>query len=148
MAVGMYYKNKKISNSGESKFNGWTGGIDYKKDELVLYNNNMYRCLLDHTSTTSFEDDLIGGNWKLIIGNESYEEEITTPSKRWIIQHDMNEPKIYKCIMIHTSTNFNNDLLNWIELDSGYYKLLKSQYEYLSTNNLLEDKIYLVLDDN
>lgn len=117
MAVGMYYKNKKISNSGESKFNGWTGGIDYKKDELVLYNNNMYRCLLDHTSTTSFEDDLIGGNWKLIIGNESYEEEITTPSKRWIIQHDMNEPKIYK-LNINIVDSNSNIIYGDIDLDN------------------------------
>lgn len=104
-------------------------------DNSILYSNGFYL----YNAVTS--------KWELITNDKKY--------NKWKSNNNYNvndiveyDNKIYKCIMTHTSTNFNNDLLNWIELDSGFYKLLKSQYEYLSSNNLLEEKIYLVLDDN
>ena len=89
MSIGLYYENKKISGSSDMKFEAWKDGVEYKTGNIIVYNEKLYRCLLDHTSSTKFEDDEKLGDWQLIVGSKSYEEEITTPSKTWNITHGL-----------------------------------------------------------
>ena len=56
--------------------------------------------------------------------------------------------KKYQCITLHTSsTVFEDDSVNWIELVETYALLTKAQHDYLIDNGLLEDKIYVKVDD-
>ena len=117
MSIGLYYENKKISGSSDMKFEAWKDGVEYKTGNIIVYNEKLYRCLLDHTSSTKFEDDEKLGCWKLIVGSKSYEEEITTPSKTWNIQHNLNEPNIYK-LNINIMDSDKNIIYGNIDLDN------------------------------
>lgn len=56
--------------------------------------------------------------------------------------------KKYQCITLHTSSSvFEDDGANWIELVETYALLTKAQHDYLVENNLIEDKIYVKVDD-
>jgi len=45
----------------------WESNVDYKVDDIVEIGSYTYRCVADHTSTTSFENDK--ANWVFFIGN-------------------------------------------------------------------------------
>ena len=61
----------------------------------------------------------------------------------------MYDGRKYQTIKNHTSgTDFDTDKDNWIELSETYILLTVAQYEYMRTNNLLEDKLYIKIDDN
>lgn len=102
---------------------------------IVIYNNNLYLCLSNHTSGTSFDTDFSSGKWKLL----SYEQ-ITQPhsvlpwysNKPYVNDGSIGENivnynnTIYFCIVNHTSsTSFTNDL------NSGYWK--KVSYDKIDT---------------
>ena len=114
MSIGLYYGNKKVSGSSDMKFEDWKDGVEYKTGNVIVYNEKLYRCLLDHTSSTKFEDDEKLGCWKLIVGNKKYEEKIITPSKTWNIQHNLN--CLHPIVQI-----FDNTTGDEMELDIQYY---------------------------
>lgn len=46
----------------------WQPATDYSMNESVTYNDNLYKCLADHTSSANFSDDMTAGSakWKAI----------------------------------------------------------------------------------
>ena len=42
----------------------WTSGEYYRQDSYTVYNNKSYVSLINHTASTSFDDDI--SNWKLL----------------------------------------------------------------------------------
>lgn len=72
------------------KLEEWVDNKAYKTDDYVVYDEKIFICLDDNTSTTDFYNDLASGYWELVVGSKSYEETIITPSKKWIIQHNLN----------------------------------------------------------
>lgn len=137
-----------ISSSSDFKLDEWKANEVYTVDDCVYKNLNIYKCIQSHTSTTDFDTDLLT-NWKLIVGGKEEYEQWETGKLYNVNDIVMKDGIIYKCIISHTSNDFDTtDIDNWIEVDTGYYKLKKTQYEYLNTNNMLEDKLYLVIDDN
>lgn len=41
----------------------WASGSSYVTNQLVIFNNAIYRCLVSHISSVSFSSDYSGGNW-------------------------------------------------------------------------------------
>lgn len=89
--------------------NNWQANKKYKVNYPVLHENKLYRCIEEHTSTTTFDStkfDLVGGsgsgisNWA---SNTSY-------SVGYLVIYDNN---IYQCNTNHTSTTFTADASKW-----------------------------------
>lgn len=47
----------KITNTQKPTIEAWTSNTDYSVDEVVIYNNKIYKCNKAHTSTTDFGAD-------------------------------------------------------------------------------------------
>lgn len=48
---------KKITNTQKPTINSWSSNTEYEKNEIILYNNKIYKCNKSHTSTTNFDSD-------------------------------------------------------------------------------------------
>lgn len=58
--VSIYTANKdwqKITNTQKPTIEAWTSNTDYSVNEVVIYNNKIYKCNKAHTSTTDFGAD-------------------------------------------------------------------------------------------
>lgn len=44
----------------------WTAGYSYSSDKVIIYSKNIFICVTAHTSTSSFETDLLSGYWQLM----------------------------------------------------------------------------------
>ena len=58
--VSIYTVNsawQKITNTQKPTIEAWTSSTDYSVDEVVIYNNKIYKCNKAHTSTTDFGAD-------------------------------------------------------------------------------------------
>lgn len=58
--VEVYISNpdwQKITNAQKPSIETWKTGTDYKKNEIVVYNEKIYKCAVDHTSGTDFSAD-------------------------------------------------------------------------------------------
>ena len=58
--VSIYTANtdwQKITNTQKPTIEAWTPNTDYSVDEVVIYNNKIYKCNKAHTSTTDFGAD-------------------------------------------------------------------------------------------
>lgn len=47
----------------------WASSVTYATNQVVINNDILYRCLVDHVSTGSFATDLAGGNWTQLSSN-------------------------------------------------------------------------------
>lgn len=73
--------------SKDGKISEWDINTEYKLGKQIIYNNKIYKCILAHTSTSDFKNDI--NNWKLIVGSESYEMNFTD-KKDINVQHNLN----------------------------------------------------------
>lgn len=48
---------QKITNTQKPSIETWRTGTEYKKNEIVVYNEKIYKCAIDHTSSTDFSVD-------------------------------------------------------------------------------------------
>ena len=58
--VEVYVSNPdwhKITNTQKPSIQTWRTGTEYKKNEIVVYNEKIYKCAVDHTSGTDFSVD-------------------------------------------------------------------------------------------
>lgn len=58
--VSIYTANtvwQKITNTQKPTIEAWTSNTDYSVNEVVIYNNKIYKCNKAHTSTTDFGAD-------------------------------------------------------------------------------------------
>lgn len=58
--VEIYISNpdwQKITNTQKPSIETWRTGTDYKKNEVVVYNEKIYKCVTDHTSGSDFSVD-------------------------------------------------------------------------------------------
>lgn len=94
-------KWRQISGSGASgsSINQWLMNNSYKANDLVIFNNCLYKCLVTHTSTTSFSNDI--SNWQVLYSN-ILEWSMKTYYPSGIVV--MYDGALYQCIAGHTST--------------------------------------------
>lgn len=50
----------------KEQFDGWTGGVKYKVDQMRVYADRLYKCRQEHTSEAHQTPDLIPAIWKVI----------------------------------------------------------------------------------
>ena len=101
-----------VGTSGAVKIKNWATSTQYKQYDVVMVNNNLYRCVSNHTSTT-FSSDI--SNWELIyasIGN--WQASTYYPVGVFVI----NDKKLYKCKTQHTSGSTFSDT-NWDLIAGG-----------------------------
>lgn len=58
--VEVYVSNpdwQKITNTQKPSIETWRTGTEYNKNEIVVYNEKIYKCAIDHTSGSDFSDD-------------------------------------------------------------------------------------------
>lgn len=90
--------------------NNWQANKKYKIGYIVIQDGKLYRCKIEHTSTTTFDTtkfDLVGGSGGTTISDWATG---TTYSVGDLVIHDNN---IYQCNTNHTSTTFTADASNW-----------------------------------
>lgn len=94
-------KWKQISGSGASgsSINQWLMNNPYKANDLVIFDSCLYKCLVTHTSTTSFSNDI--SNWQVLYSS-ILEWGMKTYYPLGIIV--MHSGALYQCIAGHTST--------------------------------------------
>lgn len=63
----------KLSDIYEKRFKEWKPSIEYKVGDIVYIDNKIYKTITNHTSGTTFEQDLSDNKWLLIVdgGNGS-----------------------------------------------------------------------------
>ena len=114
--VEVYVSNpdwQKITNTQKPSIETWRTGTDYKKNEIVVYNEKIYRCAKDHTSGTDFSADI--ANWDILnAGLNDWATNVYYPVGIVVLANN----KIYQCKSAHTSTTFSADEANWKEISS------------------------------
>jgi hypothetical protein len=91
----------------------WNSSTTYNRDDVVLRTGTIYYCVTQHTSTSTFNDD-VAANWEIM--NESSEYRGTWTQSTLYEINDLVTAGglIYKCVTSHTSdSQFINDSVNW-----------------------------------
>lgn len=100
------YTNEASGGGGDSEegasINHWQTTTEYKIGDLVIYNNQIYECNIDHTST-SWEDDI--ANWDMISGLQIWARS-TTYKKDSLV---FSDGSLYRVIRSFTSTSVFDD---------------------------------------
>ena len=105
------------------KLTYWSANIRYKSGELVLYDNEFYRCIETHESTSTFDatkwrkiPDIVIPNWK---ASEVYK----------VNQIVFFDGKLYRCYTAHTSTS-TFDQTKWTPVNDIVDNWATSKYYY------------------
>ena len=131
----------------------WQQETEYKVGNLAYINNNLYRVITEHTSTTVFEDDI--ANWELIVGFDMNQWQ---PDTSYVVGDlAYNNKILYEVITDHTSTTvFEDDIANWKpivgigqqyadEIDNA--KISNDTKEYTTLKERLDMTQVHVIDD-
>lgn len=91
-------------------------GVSYSVNDVVIYDNKIYRCTTAHTSTSTFDDT----KWVEISASESVKglDFYTSGVSYEVNDIVVYDNKIYKCITAHTSTN-EFDSTKWTEISAS-----------------------------
>ena len=100
-----------VMTSGFSFIGEWDTGINYNLGDIVLYNGSLWRCVVNHSSS-SFGSE--ASNWiafsivTSFVGNWSSSASYSVGS---VVKYNGN---LYKCITAHVaSSTLNDDINNW-----------------------------------
>lgn len=149
-SVSIYTANtywQKITNTQKPTIEAWTSNIDYSVDEVVIYNNKIYKCNKAHTSTTDFgadkliywnslNDNPIINDWAsgttyevgsmVIISNANNISEWTTNTSYNANDEVIYNGYIYMCKTANTDATFTES--NWTIKEPVYnrtYRCIK-----------------------
>ena len=110
---------QKITNTQKPSIETWRTGTEYKKNEIVVYNEKIYRCTIKHTSGTLF-DNVEKANWEELsptINEITDWKSNTSYNAKDIV---INDNALYRCKTAHTSTSsFATDALTYWDKLSG-----------------------------
>lgn len=81
----------------------WKTNTDYFIDDIVIYKNNLYRCIADHTSSATIDLDYV--DWELISGIYEWE----TNSFYCVGNVVLHDKELYICKIKHVSGIFDAD---------------------------------------
>lgn len=108
----------------------WSSSTQYVVNEFVWVGTVFYRCLINHTSTSSFSTDLTNGNWlaynvtlpltndlsSSIVSNTGPWVFTLSPAPNAIIGVFVNG-QLQKLIDDYTQTGSNNEIITWVSTD-------------------------------
>lgn len=81
----------------------WKDTTDYFIDDIVIYKNNLYRCVADHTSSATIDLDYM--DWELISGIYEWE----TNAFYCVGNVVLHDKELYICKIKHVSGTFDTD---------------------------------------
>ena len=91
----------------------WKDNVNYEVNDYVLYDNNLYKCLIQHTSSTNFKSDI--ANWNLIIDGTTCNgiqiTEWTSGNTYKVDDYVIHDNKIFKCLTENSDVTFTET--NW-----------------------------------
>lgn len=87
----------------------WQANKLYNTNQVVTYNNTLYRCNSLHVSGSSFSSS----GWDLVYANI---QPWATGTLYKVNSSVLNDGRLYICTTEHTSSVFNTDSSNWIEI--------------------------------
>ena len=110
-----------IGSSGDaSGIQIWLSGVYYRRGDAVLYDNAIYRCMLDHTAAQTF--DLDANKFTPICADLRFWSQGKYYGANDIVIYDN---RLYICNTSHTSqTTFDTDSVNW-DLASSFGLVLE-----------------------
>ena len=145
--VSIYTANtewQKITNTQKPTIEAWTSNADYSVNEVVIYNNKIYKCNKAHTSTTDFgadkliywnslNDNPIINDWAsgttyevgsmIIISNANNISEWTTNTSYNANDEVIYNGYIYMCKTANTDTEFTE--ANWEIKEPVYNRIYR-----------------------
>ena len=87
------------AGSSNNSLDLWVGNTYYTRGQIVLYNNEIFRCKIDHTSLNTFAQDKI--NFQQLFSNvQEWKDGVLYQEHATVVYNN----RIYKCITEHTST--------------------------------------------
>lgn len=125
-----------------SRVNDWKTDITYHVNDLVIHDNMVYRCEVEHVSTV-FDDDI--ANWAEV-GVKSY-----IPDWQPNVQYKENEiaaydSAVYRAVQKHTSAKtFIEDISKWQRLTGGIDSWATGKYYPVGTVVVNGNKLYQCL---
>lgn len=100
----------------------WEANTDYLQYQLVLYNENVYRCNRSHTSGNLFNATV----WELVYASVKDWVDSTVYNVDSMVVYDN---RLYKCKALHTSSsNFYADINNWELVGSQIKEWTSGEY--------------------
>ena len=104
---------KGFEDDGDIVITEWVSANEYKIDDFVLLNGNLYKCTADNSDV-----DFTDTNWQLVIEGNIECDSISL--REWTIgvDYEINDfvifnKNIYKCNANHTSADFELEIANW-----------------------------------
>lgn len=134
----------KITNTQKPTIDSWSSNTEYEKDEIILYNNKIYKCNKAHTSTTDFgadkliywnslNDNPIINDWAsgttyevgsmIIISNANNISEWKTNTSYNANDEVTYNGYIYTCKTQNTDTTFTEE--NWEVKEPVYNRIYR-----------------------
>jgi len=122
------FGNWRLQVSGHNWRYEWQPQVIYRIGDVVKYNGIVYRCTLEHTSSTTISGlELDQPKWQTVTRSDDWKD-IWTPRTRYrkddIVRYG---GIVYRCLTGHLSSN--NDGLG-LEEDSSEWEILISGIEY------------------
>ena len=117
----------------------WSQNKAYTVDNLVIYDNKLYKCLVAHTSGIQFDVDRT--NWQEISSYGINDWKVTTT----YVVNDLviHNNKIYRCITQHRSTDFGSDIAYWIEISPmGNINWKSNEYYAVNSIVIYDNRLY------
>jgi hypothetical protein len=95
----------------------WTSNTEYAVNATLLFNNEVYTCIISHTSTAEFDLQ----KWQKLTGTVSLKGAWKTDTDYAVNDMITEDGKLYLSKVTHrsNSNNFLNDLGNWELIASG-----------------------------
>lgn len=167
--VEVYVSNPdwhKITNTQKPSIETWRTGTEYKKNEIVVHNEKIYKCVVDHTSGTDFSvdkpkyweslsDNPIINDW---ISGNNYEVGtcVIKSNQNGIVdwtaskQYNVNDEVIYNgyiytCKTQNTDTEFTE--ANW-EVKEPVYNRIYRCIKNTNSKNFNESEWQLINGDS
>lgn len=102
----------------------WESGESYKRDDVVSLNGKSYVCLITHTASTNFLDDLnriLPGSvppqpeprWVLMTNARTFRGDWETGTEYNVSELVYYKGSIFLCVQAHVATVFSQDRSNW-----------------------------------
>jgi hypothetical protein len=89
----------------------WDNGHPYVVDDRVNFEGYIYRCLVNHTSSSNFNTDFDAGKWEWRESESFVDPPAWATATEYVINNEVKRSgSIYRCLVAHTSTNFGTDL--------------------------------------
>jgi hypothetical protein len=109
---------------GQAFRNQWTTSTAYSAGDIIIYGGNVWLCVADHLSSSTFETD--NSNWTVYYFGVNFENTWQSSIRYGVGDTVRYGGIVYRCAQGHTSASTSNGL----ESDQSKWNVLFSGIEY------------------